>query len=476
MNLSAKISLNTLASSVGRVGGSFLGLISIGLITRALGREGFGEYSTVLAYLATFQILADLGLYALLTKEISQKSEDENNLVSLFFTLRLVVAAFFLSIGAAFVFFLPYSIEVKIAVVFVSSAFLFMSLTQILMSIFQKYLQTYKNALVEIIGRAVQLGLVWFFFHAGGGFYHYMAALVAASFVIFALNLFFAWRLVRFRLMASISRWRHILRTTFPIAISLVFTLLYFKVDTILLSLLQTQEAVGIYSIAYKVLETFIFFPAAFVGLLLPILAKYAKENREKFSKLVSVTSDLMGYAAFPLVAGGILLSSSLVHLIGGDDFLISTPTLQVLFLAIGIIFYGTLFGTSIIALGLQKKALWAYVAGFLFNFIANLVFIPRYSYLGAAWTTVVTEILVTLVLIWVVRREVFFSFSLSHNVKTASAAVLMGGGIFYFARPITEPLSALMFLTLVIFGGIIYFVFSYVMRISVLQKIKTLA
>ena len=96
MGLFQKITLNTLASFVGRVIGSILALVSIGLITRALGREGFGEYSTVIAYLATFQILADLGLYSLLTREISQRPGEEKNLVSLFFTLRLIAAAFFL--------------------------------------------------------------------------------------------------------------------------------------------------------------------------------------------------------------------------------------------------------------------------------------------------------------------------------------------------------------------------------------------
>lgn len=460
-----RISFNILASYGGRVVGSFLGLVSIGLITRALGREGFGEYATVLAYLGTFQILADLGLYTLLTREISQNSEREKNLVSSFFTLRLVVAAFFLLVAVGLVFLFPYSYEVKLGVALASFAFLSMSLTQILMGVFQKYLQTYKNALAEVLGRLAQLGLVWFFFHTQGGFHHYIGALVAGSIVIFVVNLFFARRLVPFRLAVLPTQWKHILRTAFPIAVSLVFTLLYFKMDTIFLSLLKSQEDVGIYNVAYKVLETLIFFPAVFVGLLFPIFSKYAQQNREKFSKLLSSTTNLMTLAALPTVVGGVLLSSTIVSFIGGAEFLISAFTLKILFVAVGVIFYGTLFGSSVIALGLQRKAMWVYGAGFAFNFLTNLIFIPRYSYLGAAWTTVATEILVTVALVWLVRRAIPFRISLAATAKTALAAVLMGGVVFYFAAPMSEPLSAVKFLGLVLVGALLYLFFSFVLK-----------
>jgi len=106
MGFWSKITLNILASSAGRIVGGFLALVSVGLITRSLGRGGFGEYSTIIAYLSTFQILADLGLYSLLTKEISQYPEKEKELVGNYFTLRLFTAAFFLFLAVVFIFFI----------------------------------------------------------------------------------------------------------------------------------------------------------------------------------------------------------------------------------------------------------------------------------------------------------------------------------------------------------------------------------
>ena len=317
-----KLTLNILAASLGRVIGGVVGLISIGFITRALGTSGFGEYSTIVAYLATFQILADLGLYSLLTKEISQNPEREKELFSQFFTLRLLVAAVFLLVGVFLVFLFPYSTEVKVGVILASSAFLFMSLTQLFMSVFQKHMQIYKAAFAEIIGRIAQLGLVWFFFSIGGGIFHYLSAIIIGAFVVFTLDLILVRKLVKFKLSASLFEWKRIIKTSYPIALSIVFTVLYFKADILILSVLRSQEDVGIYNIAYKVLEVLIFFPAAFVGLLLPLLSKYAKENKARFSQLLSRLSDVMAVVVFPVVVGGILLSSSIVYYIGGNDFL----------------------------------------------------------------------------------------------------------------------------------------------------------
>ena len=200
MEISKNIAINTIASYIGRAVGTIFALTSIGLITRALGKEGFGEYSTIVAFLTTAQILADLGLHQLLTREISQHPERERELFSQFFTLRLVFAVLFLSVAAGIVFLFPYSTDVKAGVAVSAIAFVFLSLSQLFSSIFQKYIQVYKAAFAELIGRAAQLGVVAFFFITSPGLLGFLAALILGSFSIFAVNAFFAYRLFSFPL------------------------------------------------------------------------------------------------------------------------------------------------------------------------------------------------------------------------------------------------------------------------------------
>ncbi|OGZ63055.1 MAG: hypothetical protein A3H51_01050 [Candidatus Spechtbacteria bacterium RIFCSPLOWO2_02_FULL_38_8] len=449
-----------------KVIGGFVSLVILALITRSLGVFGFGQYATGIAYLSTFQILADLGLYSLLTKEISQKPEEEKELVGQFFTLRLIVAVFFMGLASVLVFLFPYSRELKLGIVFASSAFVLLSLSQLFMGVFQKYLQVYKAAIAELLGRAVQLGFVWFFFIVGGGLFHYLGAVIAGVFIIFTVDLVFVRGLVPFKLVFKNLNWRRIVKTTYPIAISIIFTLLYFKSDTLILSILKTQEDVGIYNVAYKVLEVLIFFPAAFFGLLLPLLSLYAKENKEKFSRLLSRLTELTFAVGLTAVVCGILLSYSIVNFIGGTDFLSSGLPLQILFIAVGIIFWATLLGNAVIALDLQKKAMWAYIAGFVFNFIANLIFIPRFSYIGASWTTVATELLVTVYLVWVIKKEQKFRVSFSVIARSALVALFVASFVFYATPSIQTPLGAGKFLAVFIGGLTIFAVFIYLFKL----------
>jgi O-antigen/teichoic acid export membrane protein len=407
MSVSRKIAVNTLSAFAGRIVSGALGLVSIGFITRALGREGFGEYSTVLAYLALFMILADLGLQALLTREMARVREgargEEEEVTSNFFTFRLFTSLFFLLLGFLIVFFLPYSTAVKLGAGVGMSGFFFLSLSQLLLSVFQKYFAMHLAALAEVLGRGAQLLIVFLVFKAEGGLLWFLFAMSAASLVIFLFHWYFASRYIKIRLRFKFERMWNIVRTTWPIAVSLVFTLVYFKIDTILLSLLKPQTDVGIYGVAYRVLEGLIFFPAIFAGIVMPILSKEAAENIAQFKKVFEKSVRVILLFAVPLMGGGAVLAYSIARALGGKEFIAAGAPLQPLFLAIGLIFLGNILGRGVIALDLQKRAVLVYFFGMIFNVALNLFLIPKYTYMGAAWATAFTELLVTLSLFFLI-------------------------------------------------------------------------
>lgn len=463
MTLVNKIAYNTVASTGARIIGVAFSLINIGFIARYLGREGFGSYSLILAFLSIFNILADLGLYSLMTREISRPGADEKKIASNIFTLRIVVLLILLTLAIIAIWFFPYTYQVKLGVVIVTIAILFLSASQVLMGIFQKYLRTDRAALSEVIGRAIQLGLSILFIYLDLGFFAILAALIAGAGAIFALNFFFARKYVSLTLAFDFSYWKEVFKMTLPIAVSIVLTLIYFKIDSIFLSLGAINRSsnnpisdVGIYNIAYKVLEGTIFFPAMFVGLIMPLLSKFAFSDREQFKKIFQKALDILIIFIVPLVVGLLLLSLPIVVLIGGKDFNVSSPVLQILSLAIGLIFLGNLLGYSIIALNKQKAGAWIYFGGMIFNVATNLIFIPKYSYLGAAGTTVVTEFLVTVLMLWLIYKTINYFPSFKIIFKTLFAGLTMGAVIYYFQN---WNLFLLIGLGLVVYFGTLFLV-----------------
>ena len=463
MTLVRKIAYNTAISVGGRAFGVALSLVSIGFIARYLGQEGFGSYALILAFLSIFSILADWGLYSLLTREVSRPGADEKKIASNIFSLRIVILLIFLALALVIVWFFPYPLQVKIGVAIGAASFLFLSASQVLMGIFQKYLRIDKAILSEVVGRIIQLALIVYFIHLNLGLFSILVALVISSASIFILNFYFARQYVHLTFTFNFPYWKKLLKTALPIAVSLVLTLIYFKVDSIFLSLSIINRSsanpiidVGIYNIAYKVLEGLIFFPAMFVGLVMPLLSKFAFSNRNQFKKIFQKTLDVLIIIIIPLVIGLLILSLPIVTLIGGKNFIASAQPLQILAFAVGLIFFGNLFGHSIIALDKQKAGAWIYFGGMVFNIITNLIFIPKYSYLGAALTTVFTELIVTLLMLYLVWKTISYFPSFKIIFKALFAGLVMGAFLYYFQN---WNLFLLIGLGGVIYVGMLYLV-----------------
>lgn len=464
MVIARKIAYNTIISAGARIIGVVLSLVSIGFIARYLGKEGFGSYSLILAFLYTFNILADLGLYSLMTREISRPGADEKKIASNIFTIRIVALLLFLGIAAIIIWFFPYSFQVKLGVLIGSIAYFFMSASQVLMGIFQKHLRMDKPSLAELIGRLTQLGLVILLIFLDLGFFAILFALIISTLLIFIINFIFARGHISLGFSFDFSLWKKLLKAAIPIGLSIVLTLIYFKIDSIFLSLGFINRSsvnpivdVGIYNIAYKVLEGVIFFPAMFVGLIMPLLSKFAFSNQERFKKIFQKGLDVLIIFIVPLVIGLLILSLPIVVLIGGKDFSVSALTLQILAFAIGLIFLGNLFGHSIIALDKQKKAAWIYFGGMLFNVITNLIFIPKYSYLGAAMTTVFTELLVTVLMFYLICKTIHYFPCFKMFLKAVLAGLIMGGFLYFF--------QAWNIFILIILGILIYGIALYLVR-----------
>ena len=430
------VKINTIASNVfvaggGRVIGGLFAFGSIVLITRVLGPQKFGEYSTVLAFLYIFNALADFGLYAYLIREIARRNDSEKEIIGHVLSLRMAILVLSLAAGIIIGHQIPYDHAIKNGFFVCAISYFFLSSSQVLMGVFQKYLVIWQVACAEITSRFIQLALfVYLFLNKDSSVMLFLYALALASFTNFVLTWWFATRHVKFILSIDIHRWGEIIKESLPIALALIFTLIYFRLDTVLLSLFKPAEDVGIYNIAYKLLENIIFYPSMLVGLIMPILSKEAFVNPERFKTVFQRTVKILFIGALPMLVGGWLLAPEIVGLLGGKLFIDAAAPFKILLAATFFIFFGTLLGAAVIALGKQKEAIPVYFGAMLFNVTANLLFIPKFSYMATSITTLLTEFFVVAGLVFLVRKTVVWPQKL-FVIKVFVAAVIMGGLIF---------------------------------------------
>lgn len=424
-----KISSNIFIALISRTATSIIGLGIVGIMSRSLGTEGYGEYATILAYLLIFAILADFGLYTLMVREISRPDADESFIASNIFTLRLIIVL--LTLGSALLIaylFLPYPPTVKIGILLGSVFTVSSSLSQIVGGIYQKYLSFYVVSISDALTRLIQLLLVVLAWWQNAGLLAYVAAMASASALHFLFVFVYAQRTLTVNLRINWAYWKKILKNAFPIAVSLVFTAIYFRIDTLMLSLLKPQSDVGIYGLAAKFLEVTVFLPALYMGLIMPLLSKEAVADLKKFRELFQRSMELLiltAIFAFLFIA---LFAQQIISVLGGKEFSLSAQPLSILAMAIALIFLGNLGGQSAVALNLQRRAMWIYLGGAVLNTMLNLLFIPRFSYNGAAFTTVITEIFVTMLLFNLISHKLSTSIDWTKIKKALLAGILTSG------------------------------------------------
>ena len=469
--LAKKITTNTIIQFSAKVFGLALSLITVGLMTRYLGREGFGQYSTIIAYLGFFGILADFGLGLTLTQMISHlEGEKESKIFNNVFTLRLCSIILFLILGCLIAIFIPvYSLLIKLGIILTTLSFVFISLRDVIIPLFQKRLAMKRVALGEILGRLVLLCFVVLAIFLKLNLLAILGAVVLGSLANFLFVFISSQKLflhpqktfpnstkemnefqkisstnintsqegvglIKFSFDFDLSLWKEILNRSWPMAFSIFFNLIYFRADILILSLFKSQEVVGIYGAPYKILEVLSMFPLIFVGLILPSLTKnWLEKNLNEFKKTLQGSFDFLVALTLPMVIGTLFLGRKIMVFVAGSEFGISGDVLKVLTLATGIIFVATLFRYVIVAIIKQKLMLWVYLIGAVVGLIGYLVFIPRYSYWGAAWTTVATEAIVGLGAFIICWQTIRTLPSLKFFWKSLFACLVMAGLLWVF-------------------------------------------
>jgi len=441
MNLTKKIAQHTIIHTLGKFGASLIGVLVVAILTRYLGVEGYGAYTTIFAYLFFFAILSDLGLYVITVNELNHSEYGEEKFFNNIFTLRLVTALILMLVASILVWWLPYSLIIKLGVMVASVSIFLNLLDQLVVAFFQNKINMKRVALAELVGKIILLGLTILIVYLKGNLILLLIAIILGFSVNLGINLSYLNKFIKVKLSYNKQIWRDILKKSWPVALTTIFSLIYFKADTLLLSVLpvnsmfasSNEMAVGIYGAPYKILEVLIAWPAIFMGLVSPLLAKnWAEKNIEKFKQLFQKAFDVLNIIIWPMIIGVVVLAKPLMVLVAGNEFVKSSLPLQILIWAVGIIFLTHLTTYTIIALGQQKKMIKFYVVAAILAVIAYLIFIPQYSYVAAATITVLVELFMLMATIYLLKKVVALKINLLVFSKAVLAAIVMGGCLYF--------------------------------------------
>ncbi len=457
VSLTRKVAHNTIIQFTGKTIATLLAVVIASLLMRYLGPEGFGEYTIIITFLAIFSVLADLGLEATLTREISKEGADIKKIVSNIFTIKLIFGFAILLLAPIIALFFPYSDTVKKGILIGVISYLCIILIRVLWGIFQKHFHMEKVAIGEVSAKVIWLLGVILCVRLNFGLLYIVAFAVLANFVNLIVIFLFAQPFVKIRLAFNFLEWRHLLKIAYPLAIMAALTLVYFRVNIILLSVLKSEAEVGIYGAANKIIEFLVTLSAIFTGLLLPVLSRTVFLDRERFAKVYQKGFNALAVLAIPLIFGTQFFAKPIIGLLGGKEFLASASVLRILIFSCGFIFFAHLFSYAVVAANQQKKAVWFYGLAAFVAVLGNLIFIPYFSYYATAVVSIASEAIICLSCAWIIARAIKARPHLKVFLKSLISSLIMCGMLYLLPK--------WHFSISFVLAIVIYFVVLYILR-----------
>jgi len=444
-------------------------LISIKLLANYLGPEGVGNYNTITTYVNFFIVIADLGLFAVTVREIAKNPDSEPRIISNVFTLRFFSALFASVIAVIIVFLTNYSSDIKLGVLIATGFLFFNLLGSVYDMVLQYRLKMQYSALAEFLSKVIAIIALYIIIITHGSFLAIMSTVAITGIGIFVFKWLFARTFIEFgpKYDKKIASW--IFNAAWPLGLVFIINNLYFKLDTLLLFVIKGATAVGIYSVSYKILEVTAFIGSYFASALKPAISEKITTDKQAVASIIRKSISVMVFISMPLLIVSIVFSKDIILFLSTKDFLAGSNALIFLSITLPLIYLDTLLIEILIANDERKTLIK--IAGFilLFNLVANLIFIPLFSYMGAAFTTLLSELILLLINLHYTRKIVKYKIDYPVLFKITIISIST------FTIAMTSKQTDINFLILIMISIVVYLVLASWLKIIKLASVKDL-
>lgn len=404
-----------------------------------VGSEVYGTYAALLSLSFLLSIVLDMGITNQNTRHIAQHSHLMGKTVGGVLGVRgiLVVLYALLTLGTGLV--LGFRAE-QLAVL----GFLVVNQALVASISFMRGniagAQRFKqDGLLSVLDRVLLIGMVgWLLWgRAAGGVPFRIEWFVWAQTVAYSITLLVAYILVH-RIAGGVRLvWRPaygwvVVKQSFPYALLILLMTFYYRIDTLMLERMLPDGAMqaGIYAQAFRFFEAFNMLGYLMAGLLLPmfsrLLGSKEPQGREGLYPLVRLATRLVLTGTIAIAVFGAVNAQAIMDLRYAQHTQESAPVFALLIGCFVAVCSTYVFGTLLTAGGRLRQLNWLAAGGAVLNIGLNLVLIPRMQAEGAAWASLITQVLTALAQIHLARELYQVSVPWAYWLRAAAYAVAL--------------------------------------------------
>lgn len=446
-------SRNLVLSALSESSSVFLFLLLI-FAARYLGDENYGIFSFALAFVGLFEIINDCGLRYLLVREISRDTTNIRAYWGNVFALNISLSFVGLLAVLLVINIIPASPEAKMAVYILEGAAILRTLKFLFRYSFHALNRFDLAALSLFIERLFLFIVGIIVLTLGYGVIAFATAFLIVKivdiFLVFVLfNRYFWLPLPRY----DFPLWPKLLLKAIPFALTGVFMLIFTRIDTIMIGLMRSNEEVGWYNVATKLIEAASIVPVIITNSLFPSLSVLHHESREAFNSMFNRGVKYALLVSIPIAIIGNIIAHKLIIFTFGAEYANSVIVFKILLLSVIFSFIVLLGGTALGSINKQKIAVWYSAIVLALNIILNLILIPRMGHIGAGIASLISFVTLALLITIYLGSKGYKVSYFRLSVKPLVGSLLVGS-LLMGMKPI--PVVAMIIMSILIYPLII--------------------
>ncbi len=431
--------------------------------------EALGKYYFAQSFTTIFSIFIDLGMANVLIREIAKlnssnteagipvlgenpktnyvgedcqssinslnNNDSTQKLLGAIIGIKIPLALISTLLVVLFVNILHYPALTKHLVYLSAICMVLDSFTLTIFSIIRGFHNLKFESISSVVYQLISMGFGVILLKFGFGLtWQMITSVMASTFnIVFAVILIkYKWKL-KLRPKFDKKLFKKIVLLTLPFSLYAILQRVYAYLDSVILSLLAGDKSVGLYQVAFKIINALQFLPMAFAASVYPAFAAYWSKNRDQLSITFERSMNYLIIISLPISVGVIVLADKII-LLFKTEYGASILPLQINMIALIFIFINFPIGALLNACDKQKVNTRNMAATLSVSILMNIILIPRLHAVGASLTVVFTNILMFILGIWHVPSITKYNYRniILNFLKTAFASFLMACVILY--------------------------------------------
>jgi O-antigen/teichoic acid export membrane protein len=395
---------------------------------RFLGDVKFGELYFAITFVALIGFPIEFGFNQQLTRDVAQEPAK---------ALRYLSNILFIKVGFWCVLYgcvllicwlLGYSLDLRVLVGICGITLLSGSIA----NAFGALHYAFERVIYPTVGTILEKGLtalIGILALRQGASVQVMACILLGGSLINALwQAISAFRLLGIHLSVDLVLVRGLLLTSIPFLAYGVLGVIYYRIDTILLSFMTSTAVVGWYGASYRIFDTLVFLPSLVISAVMyPVFSKLSVHSLSQLRIAVEKSLNFLLFCGIPITAGLIVAAPAIIgFLYHRPEFVHAVPALQALAPGLLFLYINSVLSSTLISTKREKKIMIMAAIALVFNLGLNLFLIPKYQQVGAAIVTSLTELLLISLAIIFTPRSLLPLGSIRVGVKALVASLVM--------------------------------------------------